>query len=163
MLIAVACEHGTPELAGPQLTTDLSRSSLPESESSPRSGALHVTKNCSEYRGNPGEFCTITSSNLAEIPVDSRVVYAGQLTDGKLDSDLILVPPGRGNSMAFGHVKLDLAEGRGSVTFSGGTGKFTHFHASLAVTPLPPDPADWQWDGRYSLNSRTSGPSGEKN
>src|SRR5256885_5951426 len=43
---------------------------------SPRSGELHVTKNCSHYTGAAGSFCTITSSNLNAIKVGSRVVYA---------------------------------------------------------------------------------------
>src|SRR2546421_1893495 len=41
-----------------------------------RSGALHVTKECSQYTGLAGSFCTITSSNLKQIAVGSRVVYA---------------------------------------------------------------------------------------
>jgi hypothetical protein len=36
--------------------------------SSPRSGALHVTKECSAYTGLAGSFCTITSSNLKGDP-----------------------------------------------------------------------------------------------
>ena len=43
--------------------------------SSPRSGALHVTKECSAYTGLAGFFCTITSSNLKSIEDGSRVVY----------------------------------------------------------------------------------------
>src|SRR3989454_12410536 len=46
------------------------------SESSPRSGALHVTKECSQYTRLAGGFCTITSSNLKDIEVGTRVVYA---------------------------------------------------------------------------------------
>ena len=73
---------------------------------SPRSGELHVTKNCSHYTGAAGSFCTITSSNLNAIKVDSRVVYtsAADFTPGvlKLDSDLVIDGPG--NNAAFGHV-----------------------------------------------------------
>ena len=43
---------------------------------SARSGDLHVTKNCSQNTGQPGSFCTITSSNVKAIEVGSRVVYA---------------------------------------------------------------------------------------
>src|SRR5436305_2538484 len=42
---------------------------------SQRSGSLNVTKNCSAYHGLPGEYCTITSSSMQEIPVGSLVVY----------------------------------------------------------------------------------------
>jgi hypothetical protein len=120
---------------------------------------LHATKECSEYFGNPGEFCTITSSNLKQIEVGSRVFYAKALAGGKLDSDLVLVPPGRGNSKAFGHVTLDLTTSppQGLVTFSGGTGKFKHFHATIVVSPLDPlnpDFVNWKWDGPYSFSDK---------
>jgi hypothetical protein len=40
-----------------------------------RSGALHVTKECSQYNLNAGDFCTITSSNINAIKAGTRVVY----------------------------------------------------------------------------------------
>ena len=42
---------------------------------SPRAGALHVTKECSQYQGQAGQFCTITSSNIPWIRAGMRVVY----------------------------------------------------------------------------------------
>ena len=93
--------------------------------SSPRSGALHVTKECSEYAFAAGSFCTIRSSNLNAIKGDSRVVYAsapGDPTPGLLDSDLVIDGPGNNN--AHGHVVLDLETFTGVVTFAGGTGRF---------------------------------------
>ena len=96
---------------------------------SPRSGELHVTKNCRDYTLGAGSFCTITSSNLEAIKAGSRVFYASaaDLTAGVLDSNLVIDGPGNNN--AFGHVVLDLSTLSGVVTFSGGTGRFTHFHA----------------------------------
>lgn len=47
----------------------------------PRSGDLHVTKECSEDKGLAGDFCTITSSNLEGIEVGSKVVYANAAAD----------------------------------------------------------------------------------
>jgi len=44
------------------------------SGSFPRSGALHATKNCLEYNRLAGGFCTITSSNLAQIEAGSVFV-----------------------------------------------------------------------------------------
>ena len=44
----------------------------PSLSASPRSGDLHVTKECSEFNGTAGTFCTITSSNLEAIEVGSR-------------------------------------------------------------------------------------------
>ena len=48
----------------------LSLSSASVSASSPLSG-LHVTKECSAYTGAAGDFCTITSSDLAAIALDT--------------------------------------------------------------------------------------------
>ena len=119
--------------------------------SSPRSGELHVTKECHEYHGLAGQHCTITSSNIPQIKVGSKVIYAsaaGDPTPGQLNSDLIIDGPG--NNTAYGHVVLDLTTGTGVVTFSGGTGEFKHFHAQVAVSPL--GGVNFAWDGTYSFN-----------
>jgi hypothetical protein len=47
----------------------------------PRQWRFHVTKECSEYKGLAGDFCTITSSNLEEIAVGSKAVYADVSAD----------------------------------------------------------------------------------
>ncbi len=122
------------------------------SKSSPRSGDLHVTKECSEYTGAAGSFCTITSSNLRQIEVGSRVVYATAAGATSLDSDVVLDPPGPGNNIAFGHCALEFATGLGRCTFSGGTGKFTWFQASVVVSYL--GGPNWAWDGTYSFSPR---------
>ncbi len=119
--------------------------------SSPRSGALHVTKECSAYTGLAGSYCTITSSNVSAIKVGSRVVYAssaGDPTPGVLDSDLIIDGPG--HNTAYGHVVLDLTTSTGVVTFHGGTGSFTGFHAGPIIVACPSLPA-CSWDGPYSF------------
>lgn len=121
-----------------------------DGESSRRSGALHVTKECSEYTGLAGSFCTITSSHIPEIEPGTRVVYASGRTGASLNSDVVLDPPGPGNNVAFGHVVLDLASGQGMVTISGGTGKFTLLQASVVVSRLIRP--NWAWDGTYSLS-----------
>ena len=113
-----------------------------------RSGDLHVTKECSAYKGLAGDFCTITSSNLDEIEVGSRVVYAQAAGAGSLDTDVVL-EAGPGNTAA-GHVVLDLAAGTGVVTFSGGTGKFAGFQGRADVSA---DSAGlWHWEGTYSFD-----------
>jgi hypothetical protein len=127
-------------------------SSAENTGSSPRSGQLHVTKNCRDYTLAAGSFCTITSSNLNAIKAGSRVVYAsaaGAPTPGLLDSDLIIDGPG--HNTAFGHVVLDLSTLSGVVTFSGGTGKFTHFHAGPIMVACPAFP-DCSWGGPYSFS-----------
>ena len=112
-----------------------------------RSGALHVTKECSQYDGTVGSFCTITSSNISAIKRRMRVVYLQAPENGVLDSDIVLsFGPG---STAFGHVVLDLATAQGEVTISGGTGRFRGFHAD-AVVSLDACGV-WHWDGTYSF------------
>jgi hypothetical protein len=115
--------------------------------SDPRSGDLHATKNCVGFTGNPGSYCEITSSNLPQIEAGSRITYlqpASLLTPA--GSDVVLDLPGPGNNVAFGNCSLAV----GHCTFTGGTGKFTHFEASVAVSYL--SGFDWAWDGTYSFN-----------
>jgi hypothetical protein len=119
---------------------------------SPRSGTLHVTKECSAY--NPaaaGSFCTITSSNINAITAGMRVVYASaaDLNAGTLDSDLVLDGPG--HNAAFGHVVLDLHTLTGLVTLSGGTGRYTNFHAGPIAVTCPAFP-ECSWDGPYRFS-----------
>ena len=121
------------------------------SASSSRSGALHVTKECSEDTGLPGAFCTITSSNVAAIEVGSRVIYLQAAGATSQDTDVVLDTPGPGNNKAFGHCVVDFATGTGLCTFSGGTGKFTWFSAIAHLSP-PTDGVNWHWDGTYSFS-----------
>jgi hypothetical protein len=113
-----------------------------------RSGDLHDTKECSEYQGRAGDFCTIVSSNLEEIQGGAKVIYADAAGEGTLDTDVVL-DAGSGNT-ASGHVVLDLEANKGTVTFSGGTGTFVGFEAHADVT------ADseglWHWSGTYSFD-----------
>jgi hypothetical protein len=119
---------------------------------SPRSGTLHVEKECSAYTGHAGDICTITSSTLKEIPVGSRIIYLVDAVFPSFDGDVRADPPGPGNNTAHGHciVRLDL--GTGECIFSGGTGKFTWFHAHFFVSPL--GGVDYEWNGTYSFSPR---------
>jgi hypothetical protein len=117
------------------------------SESFPRAGDLHATKECSGFTGLAGSFCTITSSSLDQIEVGSRVVYLQPASNKTAaGSDVILYTPGPGNNTAFGHCSTFLA----LCTFSGGTGKFTWFDASVVVTSL--GKPNWAWNGTYSFD-----------
>lgn len=165
-LAAVGCSDGAVGPTSPSATAAVSglAASAPGNDASasqsvdqslsasPRSGALQVTKECSEYTGLAGDFCTITSSNVKAIEVGSRVVYAQAAGMTTLDTDVVLDAPGRDNNQAFGHCALDLATGLGLCTFSGGTGKFTWFSATAHVSPpTAEDPDNWHWDGTYSF------------
>ena len=118
---------------------------------SPRSGDLVVAKECSGFQFDP-PYCTITSSNLAAIPRGSRIVY---LDPGGLETAtggaVVLDPPLPGNNKAFG--TCFLADVPMHCEFSGGTGMFTWFHASVVVTVTDPgtDTELWHWAGTYSF------------
>jgi hypothetical protein len=134
------------------VTLALGMGAGPVSASSERDRALHVTKECSEYRGEAGGFCTITSSNLARIKVGSRIYYdqpAG-IPAGLLDSNVVL-DAGNGNR-ALGRCTLDQATGLGLCTFSDGTGRFAGFNARVRVSPPSEEEKDWQWEGTYSFS-----------
>lgn len=120
-------------------------SSAANTGSAPRSGALHLTKECSQYTGLADSFCTITSSNVKAITLGSRVVYLQAAGATSLDSDIVLVVgPGK---FALGHVALDFATGKGEVTIWGGIGPLSSFHAKAAVSAL--GGPDWAWSGKY--------------
>jgi hypothetical protein len=118
-----------------------------------QNGQLHVTKDCRKNTGTPGSFCIITSSNLPEIKVGSKVYYdqALGIPAGLLDSNVVL-DAGNGNR-AVGRCTLDLSNGLGICTFSDGTGQFTGFTARVDVSP-PTDGINWHWEGTYSFKSQ---------
>ena len=122
-------------------------------EGTEQSGTLHVKKECSQY--NPAvafSFCTITSSNIDVIKKGMRVVYvsAANLKTGRLNSDLVIDGPGY--NLAFGHVRLNLKTLTGVVTLSGGTGRFTNFHAGPLTVACPHNPV-CSWVGPYWFSS----------
>ena len=158
-LASVGCTDGSGLPASPSATSALSgvAATAPGVTTSvaasfPRNGSLQVTKECSGYTGGAGSFCTITSSNVKAIEVDSRILYLqpDQLFT-PVGSDVVLDLPGPGNNTAFGECSLAL----GVCTFSGGTGKFTSFSANVQVSPpTAEDPENWLWDGTYSFSPR---------
>lgn len=113
-----------------------------------RSGELHVVKECSEFTGAPGDFCSIISSNLEEIAVGSKVIYAAAPGEATLDTD-ILLDAGSGN-VANGHVVLDLASDKGVVTLAGGTGSLAGIAVRADVTPDAE--GNSHWDGTYRFD-----------
>jgi len=131
----------------PDRTNDPLASISLSNESSARSGSLVVEKNCQFYGGNAGDFCTITASNLQAIPVGSVITYKSAAVNGMLDTDVTLDPPGPGNNTASGHCFVNLTNGLGTCTFSGGTGRFRGFHSRVDVTPL--GWPNFAWNGTY--------------
>lgn len=101
------------------------------SESSRKSGALHLTKECSVYTGLAGSYCTITKSNLKEITVGSRefALKDADLVAGTLNSDGVLYV--RDGELALSHCAIfDIFATKGvigSCTFSDGIGRLSGF------------------------------------
>ena len=144
LLAAVGCADGRGVPTSPSASASGGSVSL---AAAPRSGELHVTKECSGYTGGAGSFCTITASNLKAIEVGSKIIY---LQPDRLEtpsgSDVVLDLPGPGNNKAFGNCSL----ASGVCRFSGGTGKFTGFQARVDVTATE-DFSLWFWNGTYSF------------
>jgi hypothetical protein len=122
--------------------------SLSVSAASARSGDLHVIKDTSQYTGLPGGFAIITSSNLPEIVVGSKVFYFQSPipSTGLLDSNIVL-DAGDGNR-AVGRCTLDLVTRAALCTFSEGTGSFVGFHARIDGSKGT-DATNYHWDGTY--------------
>jgi hypothetical protein len=134
-----------------------------------RNGELHVTKNCSAWTLDNGSFCTITSSNLPEIELGSKVLYAQALIgcdnggtiypcpaplptpEGgyiSVDSSAVLYV-GTGD-WAVGRCTLDSTGNSGLCTFSDGIGRLAGFHARVDVSST--DGVNYSWNGTYSFS-----------
>jgi len=145
-LVTAACTGGSGVPTSPTASVAESGSTA----DSPRSGSLQVKKDCLDYTGAAGSYCTITESNLKQIEVGSKIVYTQAAGATALDSEIVLqVGPG---NVAFGRCRLEFATGRGLCTFSGGTGKFTWFSARENVSYL--GGTKWAWDGTFSFSPR---------
>lgn len=134
-----------------------------------RSGELRVTKNCSAETNDDGSFCTITSSNLPEIQVGSRVFYTQGLVGcdtGAVSYPCPTLPPTPegvnialdGNAIlyvgvrdwAVGRCTVDSTGNFGLCTFWDGTGPLTGFRARIDVSSS--DGVNYEWRGRYSFD-----------
>ena len=165
VIIGAGVIAGCSDMTAPQKVVSgvpaasMSSQQADQDRGEPRSGALHVAKECSAYTGLAGDYCTIIRSNVKQIPVGSRVYYlaAADLENGTYDGDVAL-RVGHGN-VAFGHVMVtDLFStvphtviGTGSL--SGGTGRFKGFQAKIVIS-VDENPLWADWDGTYSFRPR---------
>lgn len=124
-------------------------------------GLVRITKQCSATE----PICTITSSNVAAIPVGSRVLYSERystspgMPPGWLDSGVVLdanIDPGAtadDGNWAVGRCTISFANGRlGVCTFSDGSGTLAGFQARVDVSPPAAGSADWTWRGKYGFD-----------
>lgn len=158
LLVAGGCsakDATAPMSQTKNLSVIAARDASDDGDGSPRSGTFTAHKNCSQYSGLAGGFCTLTESSLKQIEDGTRVIYASAPTATQVSSDITLVAPTPGNNVAFGHVELNRVTRTGTATFSGGTGKFEHFSATVAITWI--SPMNWSWDGTYSFGNSGQG------
>ena len=107
------------------------------------------------FTGAPGSFCTITVSDLAEIPANVTRVYYDEpnpLPIGSLaflDSKVV-VYVGTGN-WASGRCTVDYLTGLGLCTVSDGTGTLAGFSARIDVH-IDYATGITYWDGTYSFS-----------
>jgi hypothetical protein len=149
-VIVTACGDLSPSAP----TAPSASTTIAANRSADRTGALHVTKNCSTYLGGAGEFCTITATNLAAIQ-GARIVYTTKADGAALDTDVTLVAPGPGDNRAFGHCTVDLATGAGKCRLTGGTGTLAGLEAKVEVSYVGgEDGFDFGWDGRYHFTGQ---------
>jgi hypothetical protein len=154
LLVAGGCtkDATAPMSQTKNLSVSAVRDANDDDADSPRAGSFYAHKNCDQYTGLAGGFCTLTESTLKQIPDGTKVVYASAATPTALSSDIMLVSPNPGNNVAFGHVELNRVTRTGTATFSGGTGKFEHFSATVTISFL--SPRNWAWDGTYSFSPK---------
>ena len=121
-----------------------------------RKGQVHVQKVCAgTFTGVPGSYCTITVSDLTEIPANaSRVSYDEPHplpigTVAFLDSKIVLyIGPG---NWAAGRCTVDYSTGLGLCTVSDGTGTLAGFSARFDVR-IDYATGVTYWDGTYSFS-----------
>lgn len=140
------------------LTVSAFLSAIPAFAASPQSkgdGNLHILKSCGPYfaaNGAAGSFCTISASDVREIPVGTTIFYdqAAATPAGFLDSNVLLyVAPG---DWATGRCTVDFSNFSGLCTFSNGVGELDGFQARINVTPA--GGTDFNWEGKYNFGGK---------
>jgi hypothetical protein len=114
-----------------------------------RNGVIHIQKDCGDNDGGAGAHCTITASNLAELPATTIVYYdqPNGIPQGMLDSNVVLLAPD--GSKAVGRCTVDHSTRSGLCTFSDGIGLLAGFTARVEVTFL--GGTLFSWEGTYSF------------
>ncbi len=120
-------------------------------------GQIHLQKVCPAhtFTGAPGSYCTVTVSDLTEIPANVTRDYYDEAnllpigTVGFLDSKVV-VYAGVDN-WAVGRCTVDFSNGLGLCTVSDGTGTLAGFSARLNVR-IDFSSGITYWDGTYSFS-----------
>jgi hypothetical protein len=136
------------------LTTGTIGAGAEEDDSRP----LHIVKDCATFNPIPGSaYCTIITSDVAELPPGTRVYY-DQITAGPtagvagfLDSNVFIYI--NENHWAVGRCTVPNDSLPGLCTISDGVGPLAAFSARINVTYKPGgDGALYAWDGTYRFS-----------
>jgi hypothetical protein len=118
---------------------------------------IHLVKDCSTYTGETPSLCTISASDMAALPIGTKVWYQGPvLTNNYFLSSNVLLDAGNG-STATGYCIFDAraTESAGLCTFWQGTGSLAGFTAILHVSI--DDVGLWHQDGIYYIAGAVAG------
>lgn len=117
---------------------------------------LHVTKDCGTFNGVNPSYCTITVSNLALIPIGSKIWYTGPvLTNSYFLSSNVTLDAAHGNT-ATGYCMFEASTSKGLCTFWKGTGTLAGF---TSVVDVSIDAAGlWRFDGMYYISDQPTPP-----
>lgn len=110
---------------------------------------LHLVKECSQFVGKPGDFCSVIKSDLAAIPVGSKIYYFDSNQVSAILSSSIVLDAGNG-SLAIGHCSVNNPEATGTCTFSAGSGALQGLRALVTLT-ADANGTDYHWDGGYMM------------
>ena len=110
---------------------------------------IHLTKDCSSYTGENPSLCTISASDVAAIPVGTKVWYRGPILTNVyfLSSNILLEAPNGATATGYCIFDARATESTGLCTLWSGTGALTGLTSIVDVTI---DAAgEWHWDGVY--------------
>ncbi|MEO8882365.1 MAG: hypothetical protein ABI377_02950 [Devosia sp.] len=114
----------------------------------PAMNPMSITKECSKFTGHAGDFCTITKSSVAAIPVGAKVFYYGPSLGPTLLSSTVLIDAGNGTT-AIGYCNVDLPKASGVCSFWAGSGALAGVQALLTLTI--DSTGLFHWDGGYTV------------
>jgi len=114
---------------------------------------LNIAKDCSEYTGDTPSYCTITASNVAAIPVGTKIFYYGPVTANPLftSSSVIISVGNESTAVGYCVVYDSRTPPLGTCAFHAGSGTLAGFQAVLTATVDAKQ--IWHWEGGYLLGA----------
>ena len=122
---------------------------LPARADDPTMQPLALVKECSHMTLRSGDYCSITKSSLAAIPVGSKVIYFGPIMEVAMFSSVMVIDAGDGDT-TIGNCAVDIKTNAGTCSFWAGSGTLQGFQALLTLT-ADPDGKQYHWDGSYGM------------